>query len=58
MSKIGQIMIEIDELVEQGMSPKFIATVLNIPMEWVYEVIDERAALEEQKRFGCMNEEY
>lgn len=42
MSKMGQIVFEIQELVEQGMSAKFIAVTLNVPIEWAYQAIEER----------------
>jgi hypothetical protein len=58
MSKIGDALIEIEELVEKGMSAKFIAAVLNVPLDWVYDVIEQRQGLEEMNCNGCIDEDY
>jgi orotate phosphoribosyltransferase-like protein len=50
MSKMGELVLEMEELVEQGMSAKFIAAKLNVPIEWAMQAIEDRHQLEEQKR--------
>ena len=47
MSKMGELHAEITELIEQGMSEKFIAVMLNVPIDLVRQVFDDRMALEE-----------
>jgi hypothetical protein len=50
MSKMGEVVLEMEELVEQGMSAKFIAAKLNVPIDWAMRAIEVRHELEEQKR--------
>jgi hypothetical protein len=50
MSKMAELSARIDDLVEQGMSAKFIAATLNIPYHWAEDAINDRIQLEEQKR--------
>jgi orotate phosphoribosyltransferase-like protein len=47
MSKMAELHADITELIEQGMSEKFIAVALNVPIDFVRSVFDERMALEE-----------
>lgn len=42
MSKMSELSMQIDDLVEQGMSAKFIAVTLNVPIEWAFQAIEER----------------
>ena len=51
MSKMGELHAEITELIEQGMSEKFIAIMLNVPIDLVRDVFDERMALEEMNYY-------
>lgn len=38
MSKMGDMMITIEEYLQAGMTPKFISDRLGIPLSWVYSV--------------------
>lgn len=51
MSKMAELSMQIDELVEQGMSAKFIAATLNVPMEWAEQAIQDRMDLELMKQY-------
>mgnify|MGYP003346042131 CR=1 FL=1 len=55
MSKMSELAAEIDELVEQGMSAKFIAVALKIPMQWAEDAVNERKELELQKQQEMMS---
>jgi hypothetical protein len=41
MSKMSELMLEMQELAERGMSAKFIAVSLNVPLQWAQDAIDE-----------------
>lgn len=41
MSKMADLMLDIQELAERGMSAKFIAVTLNVPLKWAQEAINE-----------------
>lgn len=49
MSKMAEIAMQIEELVEQGMTAKFISVTLNVPLSWAEYAIEERYELEMQK---------
>lgn len=55
MSKMADIALQIEELVEQGMTAKFIAVTLNVPIEWALDAIEERNQLELQKQNEFLN---
>jgi orotate phosphoribosyltransferase-like protein len=55
MSKMGELHAEITELIEQGMSEKFIAIMLNVPIDLVRDVFDERMALEEMNYYDPLD---
>lgn len=40
MSKISELSIDIQEMLEEGYRPVTIATVLNVPVTWVYDVVE------------------
>ena len=40
MSKMGEIVFEIEEKLNQGMEPATIAKHLSIPVQWVFQVED------------------
>jgi hypothetical protein len=50
MSKMADISLQIEELVEKGMTAKFIAATLNVPIHWAEYAIEERYELELQKQ--------
>lgn len=41
MSKMADLMLDMQELAERGMSAKFIAMSLNVPLQWAQEAVDE-----------------
>lgn len=41
MSKMADLMLDIEELAERGMSATFIAAVLNVPLQWAQDAVDE-----------------
>ena len=55
MSKMAELQMEVEELIEQGMTAKFISAKLNIPIDWVYSLIEERQSFELQKQYEFMN---
>ncbi len=55
MSKMAELSMQIDELVEKGMTAKFIAASLNVPIEWAFQAIEERQQLELQKQQEFMS---
>lgn len=57
MRKVGgisDVMIDIEELVEKGMSAKYIAAVLGVPYEWVEQAIENRNGLELEHQYEMM----
>ena len=55
MSKMGEIALQIDELVEQGMSAKFISVTLGVPLEWAQNAMYDRELLELEKQNVMMS---
>jgi hypothetical protein len=55
MSKMAELALEIEELLAEGMSPKFIAVTLNAPIEMVYDTIEQLENLELEKQFEMMS---
>lgn len=55
MSKMGELHAEITELIEQGMSEKFIAVMLNVPLDLVQQVYDERMSLEQLNYYDSVD---
>jgi hypothetical protein len=55
MSKMAELSASIDDLIEQGMSAKFISVTLGVPFEWVQTALDEREALEIEKQYQYMS---
>jgi len=50
MSRMSELSLQIEDLVERGMSAKFIAATLNVPIEWAEYAIEERYELERQNQ--------
>ena len=42
MSRMAELSMDIDDLVEQGMTAKFIAVTLGVPYEWAEQAIERR----------------
>jgi len=55
MSKMSELAYEIEELLAQGMSPKFIVATLNVPIEMVYDTIEQLECLELEKQYEMMS---
>ena len=50
MSKMAELAMEIDDLIEQGMSAKFIAIKLGISFQMVQDAFEQRENLEIEKQ--------
>jgi hypothetical protein len=55
MSKMAELVLEIEELLHEGMSPKFIAVTMNVPIEMVYDTIEQLETLEIEKQYEMMS---
>ena len=55
MSKMSELALEIEELLAEGMSPKFIVATLRCPIEMVYDVIEQLENLELEKQYEMMS---
>jgi len=53
MSKMAELSMDIEELLCEGMTPKFIAVTLNIPIETVYDTIEyiQNSELEDESHY-------
>ena len=55
MSKMAELAMDIEELIEQGMSAKFIAIKLSIPIQMVQDAFDNRENLEIEKQYEFLS---
>ena len=55
MSKMAELALEIEELLAEGMSPKFIVATLNVPIEMVYDTIEQLENLELEKQYEMLS---
>jgi hypothetical protein len=55
MSKMSELALEIEELLEQGMSAKFIAVKLNVPIEMVYATEEQLECYEIEKQYEMLS---
>jgi len=55
MSRMAELAMEIDDLIEQGMSAKFIAIKLNIPIQMVQDAFEQRENLEIEKQYEFLS---
>lgn len=55
MSKMAELSMEINDLIEQGMTVKFIAAKLGIPFQMVQDEFDNREDLELQKQYEYLS---
>jgi formyltetrahydrofolate hydrolase len=55
MSKMAELSMEINDLIEQGMTVKFIAAKLGIPFQMVQDEFDNRENLELEKQYEYMS---
>jgi hypothetical protein len=47
MSKVNELYLDIELMLEQGSHPAIISAVLDVPVSWVYEVIEDSEKTEE-----------
>ena len=52
---MAELAMEIDDLIEQGMSAKFIAIKLNIPIQMVQDAFEQRENLELEKQYEYLS---
>ena len=60
MSKMGEIALEIDDMIYAGNAPDAIAKTLGVPLEWVtaqYDVILNELELSKQHEFMSYGEQ-
>jgi len=55
MSKMAELALDIEELLAEGMSPKFIAVTLNVPLEMIYDTIEQIQCLELEKQYEMLS---
>lgn len=55
MSKMAELALEIQELFEQGMSAKFIAVSLNVPINMVDATIEQLECYEIEKQYEMLS---
>ena len=55
MSKMAELAYEIEELLKEDMSPKFIAVTLNVPVQTVYELIEQLECLELEQQYEMLS---
>lgn len=52
MSKIGEVMMEIEDLLRQGYKPVTISGMLQVPIDWVYSMEDDLMQLADPRSYG------
>jgi len=52
MSKMAELAMEIEDLLREGFKPVTISAMLNIPLEWVYDVEEDFMQLADPRSFG------
>lgn len=52
MSKMGEIAMEIEDLLRQGYKPTTIAAILNVPLEWVDKAEEDLMQLANPRFYG------
>jgi DNA-binding CsgD family transcriptional regulator len=55
MSKMAELALEIEELLAEGMSPKFIVATLNCSIEMVYDTIEQLENLQLEKQYEMLS---
>lgn len=51
MSKMAELALDIEELLAEGIQPNMVATILAVPLEMVYETIEQLEYLELEKQY-------
>jgi hypothetical protein len=55
MSKMAELSMEIEDLIREGMSPKFIAVTLEVPIEMVYDTIEQIECMEIERQYEFLS---
>lgn len=55
---MAELVMDIEDMVEQGYSALSIAAKLNIPLNWAQEVVEDRYQLEQQKQNETIGYDY
>ena len=55
MSKVAELMIDIEELLELGMTEKYIAVTLGVPIQIVYGVVENLENEQIQKQYETLS---
>jgi len=55
MSKMAELSMEIENLLAEGMSPKFIAATLEVPIEMVYDTIEQIECMEVERQYEFLS---
>lgn len=55
MSKMAELALDIEELLNEGISPKMVATILEAPIEMVYDTIEQLEYLQLEKHYEFMS---
>lgn len=55
MSKMAELSLDIEELLAEGIAPKSIAVVLDVPIEMVYDTIEQIECLEIEKQYEFLS---
>jgi hypothetical protein len=48
MSKVNELYMDIELMLEQGTHPSTISAVLDVPVSWVYEVLEDAEKSDEE----------
>lgn len=52
MSKMGEMAMEIEDLLRQGFKPVTVAAMLHVPVQWVYDVEEDLMQLTNPRFYG------
>ena len=52
---MAELSAQIDEMIEQGMSAKFISVTLGVPFDWVLAALKNREELEIEKQYEFLS---
>jgi hypothetical protein len=52
---MAELSMEIEDLIREGMSPKFIAAALDVPIGMVYDTIEQIELLEIEKQYEFLS---
>lgn len=55
MSKMSALHQDIFTMLEKGYRPIRIATILEVPVSWIYEVIEQEGNVEDYNPFSTVN---